>query len=151
MAVFGKIYQELKLDFQQSAEVTAEAGFDGVDCAVRPRGEISPEQAADQLPRYAEALAKRGLRMLLMATGIQNVASPYSRDILTTGKRLGVRDYRLGFWTRQSKAPVEKLVAEIRASLKELAALNRELARAAPCFRTILPMRPTPRARWAAT
>jgi sugar phosphate isomerase/epimerase len=127
VAVFGKIFQELKLDFQQSAEVTAETGFDGVDCAVRPRGEISPEQAADQLPRYAEALVKNGTRMLLLATGIQDIASPHARDILTTAKRLGVRRYRLGFWTHQPNVPAERLVAEIRASLKELAAMNREL------------------------
>ena len=78
VAVFGKIFQELKLDFQQSAEVTAEAGLDGVDCAVRGRGEIDPERAAEQLPRYAEALAKHGLRVLLMATDIRGVDSPHA-------------------------------------------------------------------------
>src|SRR4051812_29968226 len=59
VAVFSKLYQELKLTFQESAEVTAEAGLDGIDCAVRPGGEILPERAAEEMPRYAEALGKQ--------------------------------------------------------------------------------------------
>ena len=58
VAVFSKLYQELKLNFEQSAEVTAEAGLDGIDCAVRDKGEIEPARAADEMPRYAEALGK---------------------------------------------------------------------------------------------
>src|SRR5436190_6911561 len=54
IAVFSKIYQELKLDFDAAAEVTAQAGLDGIDCPVRDGGEILPEHAAEQLPRYAE-------------------------------------------------------------------------------------------------
>jgi sugar phosphate isomerase/epimerase len=127
VAVFGKIFQELKLNFQQSAQVAAEAGLDGVDCAVRSKGEVLPEHAAEQLPRYADALAKQKLRLLLMATDIRGVDSPHAREILGTGKRLGVRDYRLGFWLHRPEVPPEKLCTEIRSRLKELAAMNGEL------------------------
>jgi L-ribulose-5-phosphate 3-epimerase len=127
VAVFGKVYQELNLDFQQSAQLTAEAGMDGVDCAVRPKGEIPPEQAADQMPRYAEALLQHGLRMLLLATAIQGVDSPHAREILVTGKKLGIRYYRLGLWLHQPGQPEEKLLGEVRSRLKELAPMNREL------------------------
>ena len=127
VAVFGKIFQELSLDFQQSAQTTADAGLDGVDCAVRPKGEVLPEQAAEQLPRYADALAQRKLRLLLMATDVHGVDSPHVREMLSAGKRLGVRDYRLGYWLHQPEVPAEKLCAEIRSRLKELAAMNGEL------------------------
>jgi sugar phosphate isomerase/epimerase len=127
VAVFGKVFQELKLDFRQSVEAAAEAGLDGVDCAVRPGGEIVPEQAADQMPRYAEALAQQKLRMLLLATGIQGVDSPHARDILVTGKKLGIRYYRLGLWLHEPGQPEEKLLREVRSRLKELAPMNREL------------------------
>jgi sugar phosphate isomerase/epimerase len=127
VAVFSKVYQELKLDFPQSAEVTAEAGMDGIDCAVRPGGEILPEQAADSLPRYAEALGKRRVRMLLLTTAIQGVDSPHAAEILKAGKELGIRYYRLGFWSHRPEVPAEKLRTQIRASLKELAAMNRQL------------------------
>ena len=132
VAVFSKVYLELKLDFQQAAELTAEAGLEGVDCPVRPKeAEITPEQAADRMPQYAEALAKHGRRMLLLSTGVQNVDSPHARDILATGHKLGIQHYRLGYWMHRPEVPAEKLCAEIRAQLKELAALNRELGIAA--------------------
>ena len=127
VAVFSKVYQELKLDFAQSAEVTAEAGLEGIDCAVRPGGEILPEDAAKRMPQYAQALAKRGLRILLATTAIQGVSSPHAREILETSKTLGMRYYRLGFWNHRPGLPPEQLYARIESSLKELAALNREL------------------------
>ena len=127
VTVFSKVYQELKLDFAQSAEVTAEAGLDGIDCPVRPGGEILPEQAADRMPQYAEVLAKRGLRMFLLSTAIQGVSSPHTQEILTTGKRLGIRYYRLGFWTHRPGVAAEKLRAQVKSSLKELSAMNREM------------------------
>jgi sugar phosphate isomerase/epimerase len=127
VAVFSKLYQELKLNFEQSAEVTAEAGLDGIDCAVRARGEIEPERAADDMPRYAEALAKHGTKMLLLATDILGVDSPNCREILLTTRKLGIRYYRLGFWHKPADISSEKYLAEIKARLKELAAFNREL------------------------
>jgi sugar phosphate isomerase/epimerase len=127
VAVFSKLYQELKLNFERSAEVTAEAGLDGIDCAVRDKGEIEPARAADEMPRYAEALGKHGVKMLLLTTGILGVDSAHCRDILSTAKKLGIRYYRLGFWPRPPEVRAVKHVAEIKARLKELAALNREL------------------------
>jgi sugar phosphate isomerase/epimerase len=127
VAVFGKIFQELKLDFQQSAQTIADAGLDGLDCAVRSKGEILPEEATEQLPRYADALARHKLRLLLLTTDIRGVDSPHVREILKAGKKLGVGDYRLGYWMHELDVPPEKLCAEIRAKLKELAALNGEL------------------------
>src|ERR1051325_3687351 len=127
VALFSKVCQELKLDFEQTAEVTAEAGLDGIDCPVRAGSQILPEAASDELPRYAEALRRRGLRMLLLTTGIQGVSSPHVRDILHAAKGLGIRYYRLGYWPHQPERPAAALGKETRSSLKELAALNKEL------------------------
>ncbi|MBM3888041.1 MAG: sugar phosphate isomerase/epimerase [Verrucomicrobia bacterium] len=131
VAVFSKVYQELKLDFDQAAELTAQAGLDGVDCPVRPKGEIEPERAAEDMPRYAEALRKRNVGMLLLTTGITSVSSPHAEDILRTAKKLGIRIYRLGSALHPPGQPADKLVAEVRAQLKELAALNKQLGLAA--------------------
>jgi sugar phosphate isomerase/epimerase len=127
LAVFSKLYQELKLDFERSAQVTAEAGYNGIDCAVRPRGEIEPERAADEMPRYAEALGRRGTKMLLLATGISGVDSPHAREILTTAKKLGIRYYRLDFFPYKQNVARDKQISQITAGLNELAAMNREL------------------------
>ena len=127
VAVFSKVYQELKLNFEQAAEVTAEAGLDGIDCPVRPGGEIEPARAADEMPRYAEALRRHNARMLLVTTGIVSVASPHTADILRTAKQLGIKYYRLGSASHQRDKPLERQITEIKAQLKEVAALNREL------------------------
>ncbi|PWU08558.1 MAG: hypothetical protein C5B50_29370 [Verrucomicrobia bacterium] len=127
VALFTKVCQELKLDFEQSAQVAAESGLDGIDCPVRAGGEILPEEASEKVPRYAEALRRHGLRMLLLTTGIQDVSSPHARDILHAGKCLGIRYYRLGYWSHQPERSPKMLVTEIRSSLKELAGLNKDL------------------------
>ena len=125
--VFSKIYQEVKLDFDQAAELTAEAGLDGIDCPVRPGGEIVPERAVDDMPRYAEALRKRKTDLLLLTTAILSPATPHAEDILRTAKKLGVRYYRLGPVQVPREAPAEKQIADLRAGLKDLEALNKEL------------------------
>jgi sugar phosphate isomerase/epimerase len=121
ITVFSKIYQELKLTFEQSAEVTAAAGLDGIDCSVRPGGEILPEHAAEEMPRYDEILRQHQARMLLLTTAINSIAAPQAETILRTAQKLGIRYYRLGYWKHQPGVEV----AKIKAQLKELAALNR--------------------------
>ena len=125
IAVFSKAYQTLKLNFDESAAVTAEAGLDGIDCPVRPAGEVLPERAAEDLPRYFEALRKRNLQLPLITTAITSVSTPHTEDILRTAKKLGAQFYRLGFIERQSDVPTQ--ITEIKAQLKDLAAMNSQI------------------------
>jgi sugar phosphate isomerase/epimerase len=127
IVVFSKVYQELNLGFDEAAAITAEAGLDGVDCPVRPKGEIAPERAAEDLPRYVAALRKMNLTMPLVTTAITSAASPHAEEILRTCSRLGVRSYRLGFIDRQKAIPAEQQCREFRAQLKDLAAFNRQI------------------------
>ena len=127
IVVFSKVYQTLKLDFDDAAALTAEAGLDGIDCPVRPGGEILPERVTEDLPRYAEALRKRNLRMPLLTTAITSASSPHAEEIVRTAKKLGAQFYRLGFIEQQPDAPAGKQVREIKAQLKDLAALNKQV------------------------
>lgn len=127
LAVFSKVYQEVKLSFEQSAEITAAAGLDGIDCAVRAGGEVLPEKAADDMPRYSELLQKRGAKMLLITTGIIGVSSPNAETILRTAKKLGISHYRIGYWKHTTGADPKKLIDEVRSQLKDLAAMNRDV------------------------
>jgi sugar phosphate isomerase/epimerase len=127
IVVFSKIFQELKLDFQQAATLAAEAGLQGVDAPVRPGGEVLPERVKDDLPRYVQELRKQGLSMPLLTTAITGVDSPKAEDILRTAKTLGARHYRLGAVYREQKANVGDQIRELRARFKDLAALNKEL------------------------
>lgn len=126
ICLFSKLYQELKLDYEQAADLTAEAGLAGIDCPVRPKGEIEPERAADEMPKYAEALRKRKLDMLLITSGINSLDTPHTESVLRTAKSLGIRYYRLGFATNRQKGG-HPPVAEVKAGLRDLAAFNKEL------------------------
>lgn len=125
VCLFTKVYQELKLSFEDAAALTAESGLDGIDCPVRPKGEIEPERAVDDLPRYAAALKARRVNLSLLTTAIVAADSPHAADILRTAKALGVRYYRLGFF--QPVKGQDRKLPEIKAQFKGLAALNREL------------------------
>ena len=127
IVVFSKVYQALKLNFEDATAVTAEAGLDGVDCPVRPGGEILPEHAAAEMQRYVAALRKRNLSMPLLTTGITSAASPHTEKILRTAKELGVQYYRLGFVERRMDVPAAEQCREIKAQLKDLAALNQQI------------------------
>jgi len=127
LVVFTKVYQTLKLSFSDSAALTEKAGLNGVDVPVRPGGEIEPERATDELPRYAEALRTRHLTMPLLTTAILSPSSPHAEDILRTARKLGVQYYRVGFIERETGASAEKQMREAKAQLKDLAALNRQI------------------------
>lgn len=127
VVVFSKLYQELKLDFRAAAEVTKEAGLDGIDCPVRPGGEVVPERAAEDMSRYAEALREFGLGMPLLTTGIGGVSSPHAEEILRTGKRLGAQYYRLGYAPQTKGETRKQQIANFRAQLKDLAAMNKAI------------------------
>ena len=96
IVVFSKVYQELKLNFEDAASNTAEAGLDGIDCPVRPSGEILPERAGEDLPRFVEILRRNNLQLPLLTTAITSTSSPHAEAILRSAKKLGVLFYRLG-------------------------------------------------------
>jgi sugar phosphate isomerase/epimerase len=127
IAVFSKVYQTLKLNYEDSAALTAEAGLDGIDCTVRPGGEVLPERVADDLPRYADALRRHKVQLLLLTTGILGPATPHTETLLRTAKKLGIRYYRLGSWQYAGERLPDALRREIQSQLKDLAALNKEL------------------------
>ena len=58
---FSKPFQ--RLDAEQTAELVATVGWDGIECPVRARGEIEPARAPEELPKLAAALRQRGLRL----------------------------------------------------------------------------------------
>jgi sugar phosphate isomerase/epimerase len=127
VALFTKAYQPLKLSFKEAASLTAEAGLEGIDCPVRPGGEVLPERVAEDLPSYAEALAAHRLKVHLLTTGITSLSTPHAEAVLRTAAKLGVRYYRLGFIYRRQGVAVEAQIRETRAQLKDLLDLNAEL------------------------
>jgi len=127
IVVFSKVYQMLKLNYEESASLTSEAGLAGVDCTVRPAGEVLPERVGEDLPRYATALKQKGLIMPLITTAILGPQSPHAEKVLRAARQLGVGYYRIGFVEMATDSSAKSLIAERRADLKELAKLNKQL------------------------
>jgi len=127
VVVFSKVYQELHLNFEDAAALTAEAGLNGVDPPVRPGGEVLPGRVDDDLPRYAESLKKRGLSIPLLTTAITSTSTPYAEKVLRAAKQVGAQSYRLGFFDRRKDRSSAEQVREIRDQLKDVLAMSHQI------------------------
>src|SRR5687768_16235264 len=65
---FSKPFQNL--DPEETAELIADIGYDGIECPVRKGGQILPERVEDDLPRMHDALMRRGRSLSLISTDI---------------------------------------------------------------------------------
>jgi sugar phosphate isomerase/epimerase len=125
LIAFAKPFQKLSDD--DCADLVADIGWDGIECPIRPKGQIEPEKAADRIPELVAALRKRGKQIHLAATGINSIRTPHAERQLRAMAKAGIKRYRMAYWRYSNDKPIEKLHAEIRAELKDLVALNREL------------------------
>jgi len=122
---FSKPFAHLSAD--ETADLVAEVGWDGIDCPVRSKaGQIPPERVEEDLPRLVEALKKRGKELPLITTEITKV-DPLAEKVLRTAARLGIKKYRLGFVHYPKGKSIPDTLREFGAALKELAGLNRDL------------------------
>ena len=122
---FSKPFQTLSFD--DTADLVAEVGWAGIECPVRAKGQILPEHAEDELPKLVEALRKRKLELSIMATDIRSVTQPYTEKVLRTAAKLGIRHYRLGEIHYRADTSIPQQLDEVKARLRDLAALNKEL------------------------
>lgn len=122
---FTKPFQEL--DFDQTADVVAKIGWDGIECPVRNGGQILPEKVEDDLPRLVEALKKRDLSVFSIATDIVDVADPLTERVLRAAAKAGIGIYRLGFLHYDLAKPIPEQLEKLRPALNDLYQLNRQL------------------------
>lgn len=125
MHVFAKPLQWL--DYAGTAALVAEAGFGGIDYAVRPAGHVLPEKVQDDLPRAVEAAKKAGLKVEMITTAIVDPRDKHTEPLLRTAARLGVKIYRFGNLGYDEKLGVWGSLQKHKAVVKELAELNKSL------------------------
>src|SRR5438132_773089 len=83
------------LNFNDTADLVADVGWDGIECPVRKaQTHIQPERVDEDLPKMVEALKKRGREVAMITTDITGVDASAQR-ILKTAVALGIRKYRL--------------------------------------------------------
>lgn len=125
VCAFTKFMQSLRFD--ELGAAVAEAGFSGVEAPVRANGHFSMEQAPDKLPQLVDALRNHGVEVTIVCTDLVRADQPGAEACLRTAKDLGIRRYRMGFYSYDLSRPVLPQLAEIAPALKDVAAMNRAL------------------------
>ena len=117
----------IDLNFDQTADLVAEVGWDGIECPVRKAStHIVPERVADDLPKMVEALGRRGRTVAMITTDITGVDAT-AESILRTAARLGIRKYRLGAIRYVANRSITDQLREITPRLRDLAQLNKDI------------------------
>lgn len=123
---FTKALQHLS--YEDCAKVIAKLGFDGVESAVRPKGQVESERVADDLPRLINALQAEGLKMTVMTSALSEVSEEqFTEKVLRTAAGLGVKRYRMGYYRYDLTKPIRPQLDEFRPRLRDLVALSKEL------------------------
>jgi len=117
------------LSFDDTADLVAEVGWDGVEVAVRDGNatHIAPDRVENDLPRMVEALRKRDKELAIVTTSVVALDTAGERVLKATAAA-GIPRVRLGFlkYPKQGGDPL-KQVAELRAALADVAAACRDL------------------------
>ena len=126
IAVFTKYFE--KLGFDQLAETIAPLGVAGLEAPLRKGGHIEPDELAEKLPAFVGALAKKGLEVVVMASSISGVdKAGLAEKQLRAASKAGIRRYRLEHLRYDLSKPIKPQIADFKARLTDLAALNREI------------------------
>ena len=114
------------LDFDEMSEVLAARGFDGADLAVRPGGQVLPENVAVDLPKAVKALRNAGIDTSMIVTAINNPDDQFTRPILKSMADLGIKNYRFGYLDYDNKLSVPENLELHKITFEKLEKVNRE-------------------------
>lgn len=124
LAVFTKMLEKVPAD--ELAEKVAAIGVTGIEAPIRAGGHIEPKDVAEKLPPFAEAFKKRGLEIVILSSDVDQVNDEHEK-VLRTAASLGIKRYRLKHYNYDLKKPIAPQLADIRAKLIDIAAMNKEL------------------------
>ena len=120
--LFSKLLQWL--DYENLAEVTAAAGYTGIELTVRPGGHVEPERVVADLPRAVAAAKRAGITVEMIVTAINSSEDPQTEAVLRAATAAGVKLYRLGYLRYQDLGPIEPQLAAMQRTMHNLAQLN---------------------------
>ena len=122
---FSKHFQDLNAD--ALADFALKSRWDGVDLTVRKGGHITPDSVEKTLPAFVKTLRNAGLQVDMITTDIRDTTSPQNKSVLQTAAELGIRYYRLAYWTYDASIPVIKQLDQIKREVELIAKTNRQL------------------------
>ena len=122
--VYTKCLQFLSIE--EIAEVLAANGFDGADLAVRPGGQILPENVKSELPQALKILKNAGVGSNMIVTAINNPDDPLTRDILKTMADTGIQYYRMGYISYDANKSVPQNLEAHKVTFQKFEKINKE-------------------------
>jgi len=87
-----------QLNWQELAQSAKRAGFGGVDLTVRRGGHVSPERAAEDLPKAVAAIRAEGLEVPMLTTELIRADDPTSEPIISTAGKLNITYMKPGYY-----------------------------------------------------
>ncbi len=114
------------LSFDELADRIAEIGFDGIEATIRKGGNIESHQVEDKLPQLVESLGKRGLKLGIMTSDINDPGDPLTEKVLRTASTLGIGRYRMKYLQYDMHRNIIDQLNEWKPRLEDLAAMNHD-------------------------
>jgi L-ribulose-5-phosphate 3-epimerase len=124
ISLFSKHLQWL--NYKDMASLAAEIGYDGIDLTVRADGHVKPERVKEDLPKAVEAIKQAGLNIYTITTEIREADEKYTADVLQTAAQLGIKNYRMGWYSYDAKLGTAANIAVIKKRITAIAALNKQ-------------------------
>jgi sugar phosphate isomerase/epimerase len=113
------------MDCARMAQAVKKIGFSGVDLTVRPGGHVSPERAAEDLPKAVAAIRSEGLSVPMITTALTSAQDPTAKPILSTAGKLSIPFFKPGYY-RYSFADVRVELQKAMSDFRTLAELSRQ-------------------------
>jgi len=114
------------LNYDEMAEVLARNGFNGADMAVRPGGQVLPENVEKDLPSAYKALKNAGIGTNMIVTRLSDPNDPALRPTLKTMADLGIQYYRMGYINFDDKKSIPKNLEDHKITFEKLEKINKE-------------------------
>jgi len=115
---FSKPFQELNA--KDTADLVSDIGWNGIECPVRPKGQIEPDKVDDLLPQFVETFKARGLSIPIIVTDIMDMRLPYAEKVLRAAARSGIKIIRLGQVKYVANRSIPDQIDEIAKKLKDI-------------------------------
>ena len=113
------------LSFDDTADLVADVGWDGIECPVRKASShIQPDRVEDDLPKMVEALKKRG-REVSLITRPTSTASIAGGARPADGRQGGHPQVPSGAIRYAADRSIPDQLEDIKVRLRDLAQLNK--------------------------
>ena len=113
--------------YREVGRMLKDLGVTGPDLTVRKGGLVSPATVAVDLPKAVQTFGEFSLAVPMITTAITSAEDSLARSVLETAAKLGIRYYKLGYFSYEDMARWRETIDATRGALHGLAKLGARL------------------------